>query len=248
MQPVLTERDYFVHYYEIDYKKRCLITSIMNYFEDIALLQSEELGVGIDYFNQNNIAWVLYKWDIKVDRYPHFGETIKVTTMPCYFRRFYAHRKFEIFNCKGDSIVEASSVWLFMDTRKKRLTKINQHLYEKYCIDESSMQPISMEEVGKLSRADNSREFSVRYSDIDTNKHVNNVKYVEWCLETIPIDIISKYQLKRLKVTYKKETEYGEKIKVATQISRQSDGVTCFHKILDGQQKDLCLLETVWER
>lgn len=49
MQPNLFEQEYRIHYYEIDYKKRALITSLMNYFDDVATCQSEKLGVGIDY-------------------------------------------------------------------------------------------------------------------------------------------------------------------------------------------------------
>ena len=57
------------------------------------------------------------------------------------------------------------------------------------------------------------KSFDVRYSDIDTNMHVNNVKYVSWALETVPKDIVLNYELKNVKVTYEKETTYGETIK-----------------------------------
>jgi len=45
--PVVTDRNYNIHYYEIDIHKRVLITSIMDYLGDMAMYQSESLGVGI---------------------------------------------------------------------------------------------------------------------------------------------------------------------------------------------------------
>lgn len=60
MSGIMTEREYIIHYYEVDIKKRCLITSLMNYLQDIALTQSADCGVGIDYLNENKLAWVLY--------------------------------------------------------------------------------------------------------------------------------------------------------------------------------------------
>lgn len=38
-------------------------------------------------------------------------------------------------------------------------------------------------------------EFIVRRSDIDTNAHVNNTKYIEWVLETIPEEVYRTYRM-----------------------------------------------------
>lgn len=245
MEPVKSERNYYIHYYEVDYKKRCLITSIMKYFEDLALIQSEKLGLGIDYLNKSCLAWVLYKWDIKVKRYPHFGETIKITTMPYSFKKFYAYRKFDIYDCSGNNIVSANSVWLLIDLNTKKLTQIIDNIYKVYQIDKGR-DILEIGSMKKLERIDRAIDFHVRYSDIDTNRHVNNVKYVDWSIETIPLDTVLNYELKRLKVTYKKETAYGENVKAVTQLSSSDNNVVCIHKILDSKGSDLCLLETTW--
>ena len=63
-----------------------------------------------------------------------------------------------------------------------------------------------MEKVEKMQTAEYSKVFNIRYSDIDSNKHVNNVKYVEWGLEVIPVEVITNYELKRVKVDFEKET------------------------------------------
>ena len=79
---VVTEREYEIHYYESNYRLECKMSSIINYFCDIGTKQSEELGVGIDYLTEKRLAWVFYKYDIKVSRYPKYGEKIKVVTIP----------------------------------------------------------------------------------------------------------------------------------------------------------------------
>ena len=48
--------------------------------------------------------------------------------------------------------------------------------------------------------------FNVRYSDIDTNGHVNNSKYVSWIIETVPLEIVLNYTLKNLKMDYKRNS------------------------------------------
>jgi medium-chain acyl-[acyl-carrier-protein] hydrolase len=246
MNSAVLERDYYIHYYEVDYKKRCLISSLLNYFEDAAIIQSESRGVGIDYLRENKIAWVLYKWDIKIERPPVHAETIKVRTYPYSFMKFYAYRKFEVIDSSGNVIVAANSMWLLINTENKKPVKIVENIYEAYGIDRDRMDALETVDAAPLSRVDSIREFEVRYSDIDTNRHVNNVKYVDWSIETVPMEVVLDHTLKRLKATYKKETTYGATIKAATEVVRNKCGVTCLHKITDSEGKELCLLETEW--
>ena len=49
---VRTEKEYEVHYYEVNYRLDCKMSSIINYFCDIGAIQSNDLGVGIDYLTE----------------------------------------------------------------------------------------------------------------------------------------------------------------------------------------------------
>ena len=86
------EEEYEVHYYEVNYRLDCKMSSIINYFCDIGAIQSNDLGVGIDYLTERRLAWVFYKYDIKVKRYPKFGEKIRVVTSASSFKKFYASK------------------------------------------------------------------------------------------------------------------------------------------------------------
>lgn len=248
MSPIVTEKDYYIHYYEVDYKKKCLITSLMNYFQDIAIFQSEKAGIGIDYLRDNNIAWVLHKWDIVIKRYPSYGDIIKVKTVPYSFNKFYAYRKFDVSDDMGRIMASASTEWLLINIVSKRPVRIGEAMYTAYNIHKDSQVSIDIEGIQAPASIDVEKEFYVRYSDIDTNKHVNNVKYVDWSIETIPLEIVLNKTLSRLKVEYKKETAYGETVKVRTQIIKEEEGcITCLHGIYNMEDKELCLVSTKWE-
>lgn len=244
--PVVTDRKYNVHYYEVDIHKRALITSIMNYLGDMAMYQSETLGVGIDYLKENKMAWVLYKWDITMQSYPRLNETIKVETFAHSFKKFYADRKYDIFDGKGNKIGHADSVWILINTARRRPIRVTKDMYEVYGMDDSANRLIDIENILSINEVDSEKSFQVRYSDIDTNMHVNNVKYVAWALETIPKDIISNCELKNIKVTYIKETKYGEIIKVSTQVIKEVDKTICRHRIINEEGTELTLLESIW--
>lgn len=248
MVPVVTERKYNIHHYEVDMRAKVLMTSIVNYLSDISIYQSEVLGIGIEYLKESNLGWVLYKWDIDIDSYANYNETITVRTSAYSFRKFYAYRIFEILNSDGEKIGYAKSVWLLINTNKRKPVKITDDLYKAYGIDYENNKPLEIQEIKPVYKIDTNRRFDVRYSDIDTNKHVNNAKYISWALETVPKDVVLDYSIKNIKVTYEKETTYGETIKVCTQVNKNVDNVICYHKIVDENEKELTILETVWKK
>lgn len=244
--PVVTDRNYNIHYYEIDIHKRVLITSIMDYLGDMAMYQSESLGVGIEYLKEHKMAWVLYKWDITMLSYPLLNANIKLATYAHSFNKFYAYRKYEIFDDKENKIGQADSVWILINTDSRRPMRITKDMFEVYGIGDNKNAPIDIENILSINTINSEKSFHVRYSDIDTNKHVNNVKYAAWALETIPKDIMLNCELNNIKVTYIKETTYGEIIKVSTEVIKEENKTICRHKIVNEEGTEITLLESTW--
>jgi medium-chain acyl-[acyl-carrier-protein] hydrolase len=243
---ITLSKDYSIHYYEIDYKKRLQMSSLIDFLGDIATTQSENLGIGIDYLQENNLAWMIYKWDIKMDRYPLLGEKIEIRTIPHSYKRFYANRRFEVYDEAGNQIAEAKSLWILVNTERKRPIRIPQAMGLAYGM-ENETEVDTLMEIESVEEVGNQCVFTVRYSDIDTNRHVNNTKYVGWAIESIPLEIILKHELREVKVVYEKETKYGDTIKVSTQIHNEENRVIAIHKIEDTEGKELTLLKTIWE-
>lgn len=248
MSKAKREKEYEVHYYEVDYKKRALVTSIIDYFNDIATIQSEELGIGINYMKENNMAWILYKWDITINKYPLYTDKIIVTTEPCAVKKFYAYRKFSIISQEGEVLANGNSLWLLVDTKKMRPLRVTQHLIDIYGVNGCEDEILEIGDIKRLSKKEHSIDFKVRYSDIDTNGHVNNEKYAAWMIESIPLDIVTNYTLVNIKITYKKETKYGDNIKVLTAYEDMGDTIIFSHKIKKEDGEEMTLGETTWKK
>lgn len=243
MDKIVTKKNYDVHIYEVDSHGKANIVSIMSYLEDLATYQTEKLGMSLKYFRDNKIAWVVYKWEIHMDKYPEYGDTIEVSTLPYSIRKFYAYRKYEIFN-KGERIGYANSLWFLINTEKRKPCRITDNIYKMYNLTEEDNEQIPFDRLRKLKQVDYKNSFKVRYSDIDTNKHVNNVKYVSWVLENVPIEIISEHEISDLKVMYQKETAYGETIDVRTNIEEKEDKYIFNHSIMNSEGETLTLVKT----
>lgn len=243
----ISSEEYHVKYYEVDCKRRLLVSSLINYFSDICMVQLGETGYSLDTMNELNRAWILYKWDINIKRYPMYGERVIVSTEAYSFRKFYACRKFKVVDKDGNEIVNAKSVWFFIDTNKRRPMKITEEMYKCYEIPDDKNDILEMSKIEKCTSYAYERDFNVRYSDIDTNNHVNNAKYLSWMLETVPLEVVSEYRLENVRIDYEKETYYGEMIKAETEVEKLDNGnISCVHRIIGEGGRELTLGSSIW--
>ncbi len=246
MQPQYFEKSYLVHYYETAVHQTLRITNLMNYFEEVALLQSHDKQVGLDYYQKHHVIWMLHKWSINLNRSPVFGQQILIRTLPVSVAGFMGFRKFWVLDENGQTLVEADSAWLFVNTSTKRPIRISddmKHAYGHYNQPESKLE---MPEVPGFAQPHFSKEFNVRYADIDINEHVNNVRYVDWALEAIPVEILRSHRLSNIRIIFRKETVYGQKVNSQVQVLFAADSVKCIHRIVDEQGRDVCGLYTAW--
>ena len=56
-----------VRYSETDEQGRLSVTGILNYLQDCSTLQSEDIGLGIEYLKKTRHAWWLSSWQIIID-------------------------------------------------------------------------------------------------------------------------------------------------------------------------------------
>ena len=239
-------KEYEIHYYEADSKLKCKLSSILDFICDVGTQQSEVLGGGIDYCTKNNCAWVFYKYDISIYRYPMFKEKISITTIPIGFKKFYGLRQYIIKDEEENVIGEAKALFFLINTKKRRPMRIQEEQYIIYGVERDYQGNIDLEKLEKIYDKDYEKEFNIRYSDIDSNNHVNNVKYIEWALETVPLEIVDNYHLANIKVVFEKECVYGEKVSVTCKIEEEDEMVKSYHKISKSDCTELTLLKIEW--
>jgi medium-chain acyl-[acyl-carrier-protein] hydrolase len=242
-------KKYEIHYYEVNSRLRCKLSSIINFICDIGTQQSEELGGGIEYCTENNCAWVFYKYDIKMHRYPMFGDIISITTYPIGFKKFYGLRKYEIRDQENNLIGEALALFFLINIEKRRPIRIQAEQYDIYGVDGDVDYDISMDKIERGDEEQYNKQFGIRYGDIDSNNHVNNVKYVEWAIEAVPIEVVENYNIKRIKVNFEKETTYGDTVSTSATIKNVgNNNLKSYHIIRNGSGSELTILEVDWEK
>ena len=178
-----------------------------------------------------------------------FGETISITTKPVGFKKFYGLRRYIIKDSENNVIGEALALFFLINIQKRRPTRIQKEQYDFYGVDGDIDYDVSMEKLERVEHEDYSVNFNIRYSDIDSNNHVNNVKYIEWAIEAVPIEVVRDYTIKRIKVTFEKESKYGETITSSAAIEKIDENtIRSYHTIKKSDGTELTLLEAEWEK
>lgn len=243
------QKEYDINYYQVDPKLNCSIESIVNMLADIGTAQSEELGVGIDYCIENNRTWVFYQYDIKINSYPKCYDRLRIETDPAGFKKFYASRNYKIYNTKTDEVlVDGEAIFFLIDLSKRKAIRIPEEEYRTYGINDENNNDVVVNRLEKLKEVHYSKEFKVRYSDIDSNRHVNNTKYIEWAIEALPIDFVVSHNLNRLRVTFDKECTYGDEITTSVELREDEKGkMITYHSILNKEGKSLSTIIGYWD-
>ncbi len=233
------EKSFELRYAETGIGGGLHIASMMRCFEEMALLQSEAGNVGLDYYHKHHVAWVLRSFDIRIDRMPVYPGMFHLRTLPISVYRFMGYRRFWVYLPDGSIGVEADSAWVFIDTRTKRPLRVSDDMKQAYGHAGAPEQRLDMDDIPILEREDIRQSFGVRRSDIDVNRHVNNVSYVNWTLETLPEDIHSGHSLKRLRIDFLQEMHYGETADVCIQLDKIENQLRCLVTI-KGDEKERC--------
>ena len=187
-----------VRYSEVDSDARLTLDGIINYMQDCTNFQSEDLGVGLDFHKERQIAWIV------IDEYPRMGENIIIGTQSFGYEKMFGHRNFLITKEDGSRVAIANSLWVLMDLKKNRPMIVTPEIGDVYGPLEMDYAPrkIKVPEGGVKGR-----KFVVQESQLDTNHHVNNGQYVRMAMNQIELKSV-----KELRVEYKKQALLGDVI------------------------------------
>ncbi|XP_065848848.1 palmitoyl-acyl carrier protein thioesterase, chloroplastic isoform X2 [Euphorbia lathyris] len=189
-------QNFSIRSYEIGADRTASIETLMNHLQETALNHVKGAGLLGDGFgstpemSKKNLIWVVTRMQVLVDRYPTWGDVVEVDTWVSASGKNGMRRDWRVRDGKtGETITRASSVWVMMNKVTRRLSKIPEEVraeIEPYFVN---FDPVVDEDGRKLPKLDDNtadyvrKGLAPRWSDLDINQHVNNVKYIGWILE-----------------------------------------------------------------
>lgn len=236
-----------VRAYEVDPSGHASIQTLCNYLQEAAGNHAQTFGASVEQLTGQNLTWVLSRLHVQVSQYPAWRETIRVETWPSGVDGLHATREFMVYSSASNLIAKASSAWLMVDFARRRPVRMPGFITSLTVPDRPRPFDDPFPKLESPTRPDFSARFDVRYSDLDLNEHVNNVRYVEWAVETLPLDFIRTHHLESLEITFRAETTLGDTVTAEAQQTVPAPTPTYLHRITrPSDDKDLTQLKTTW--
>ena len=205
-------------------------------------MQSIELGVSDKAILEDyNLVWIIVEYDIEVVRLPRFAEEITIETEALSYNRLFCYRRFTIYDETGQELIHMLATFVLMDRDSRKVHAVEPEIVAPYQSDfdkklirgpkyESLEEPIS-------------KDYHVRFYDLDMNGHVNNSKYLDWIFEVMGADFLTHYIPKKINLKYVKEVRPGgvitsavERTGLESKHEITSDGVTNAQAIITWQE------------
>lgn len=206
---------------------------------------ARDLGASIEKLRAQNLAWVLLRKSFTVIDRPKVNQRVSIVTYPSHFDRFLAYRSYKMYDMDGALLAYASSTWTLLNFLDRKMARIPDFLQAlKVHPDEPILENPSSR-LSKIQGVNHTEQVKVRSYDVDWNGHVNNLCYVRYVLENVPVSYRSK-SLKRIDFHIKAEAFLDNIIKVETGPVGEADHLG--HQLnLDDDEKLIAIAETWWQ-
>jgi len=209
-------------------------TDLSNILQLTAAAHSEIGGISFSDMQEFNQAWVLSRMRVEITELPKWKDIVTVKTWINTLENSRSVRALELY-VNGKKTVGCETFWAVFNTKIRRpepLALPFEH-FELYPEHLATQKPFS-----KIN-LNNDKEFvfekTVFLSDLDIVNHVNNVKYLEWCLDFVDVELILKQKIESFEMNFLKELSLKDKVVLhenlndnSTVFSITKDDKTCF--------------------
>jgi acyl-ACP thioesterase len=209
-------------------------TDLCNLLQLTAASHSELGGISFTDMQEFNQAWVLSRMRVEITELPKWRDLITVKTWINSLENSRSVRALEIY-VNEKKIVGSETFWAVFNTQTRRpeaLALPYRH-FDLFPNNKATQVGFSKIELNPIKET--VFEKTVYLSDLDIVNHVNNVKYLEWCLDLIAEKTILEQKIVSFEMNFLKELSLKDKViihenfgKNRTVFSITKEDKTCF--------------------
>ena len=205
-----------VKYSEVDVNYKMRLDYAMEHLQDITGLHSTEMQTDSRTIKEkSNAFWVLLRLKLRVHRSPILEQTVRIETFPTFAKGFRFGRDY-VISADGESLISGTSEWctLDCDTHAPRRAESVQYPHSMPHREDRSDAGEMMRIREALTDDDYHHAYRSSFTDIDANKHTNNIAYLRMTLNCFSPDELGATPIRDLQITFLSQTFYGDEIKM----------------------------------
>ncbi|WPR70892.1 thioesterase [Flavobacterium sp. NG2] len=212
--------------YEINFTQ-CLPSGCLKYTELCNLLQltaathADLGGISFSDMQEFNQAWVLSRMRVEITALPQWRDVVTVKTWINTLENSRSIRALEMY-VNGNKIAGCETFWAVFNTEKRRpeLLNLPHDHFELFPDRKATAEAFSKIDINP--EKEEVFEKTVILSDLDIVNHVNNVKYLEWCMDLVDEKIILNQEIKSFEMNFMRELSLRDKVVIHENVSDES--------------------------
>jgi len=236
---------FHVESYVCDFTEKATLSVICNFILEAASTHAQQRGFGYEQILEGNVAWVLSRLSVEMYEYPGHNRDLTVETWIESVNHFFTERCFRFIDEKGTTVGYARTIWAAIDITTRRpidlLTWRSDMLdyveAEKECAVERMHKILPVENIEPCMG------YSVRYSNIDINKHMSSIKYIEHIIDVFDLDMFKEKFIHKFDIVYLAEGRFGDKLKLYRQSISENEYIIDTKK----DNNSICRSRIVWK-
>ncbi len=205
--------DILIRTYQADMTNHLTPAALLQLMQEMAGTHAELLNIGRSALIPQDLAWILTRVEVHMDRWPTAGQTLTIETFPMPNRRWFFPRYFIFRDVNGMQIGYAGSLWALLNIKERRMSKPDPILH--LMPDNSDLTaPMGLPAtVSEVAIPPVTATLLPQYSDLDVNGHVNNTRYIDWCCNALGIDTLRECYLSSFALNFNQEILPGQAIR-----------------------------------
>ena len=188
--PYIYETD--ITYPDVGIDRRLDHRGLLRILQEAAAIASDERGYGAKDVPRTGVCWLLSGWLAELRTRPFWRTHLRTETWPRSLDGFFSERDFLVW--QGEELIaRGSSKWILVNAVTGKLTRVTDAVRSAYDVEERSVFGTPLRTNGKTPPG-TPPAFSTLAGrrDMDVNRHVNNIHYLDYALEALPQEVFDR--------------------------------------------------------
>ena len=184
---------------------------MLELLENAACMHSDTAGLGIKDIPFTHLSWVQLNWKVKIFRRLSYGEEVTIRTWARSATKVSTLRDFEVIDSENKTVCIATTKWTLISMNTLSITKITDDIISRYEPEEEKVLPdFSFKRLNEPTSFSNKYIYTTQRRDIDVNKHMHNLNYLDLAYEALPENVYANNSFNNIEIMYKSSIRFGD--------------------------------------
>lgn len=210
------EKKFFLTAGESDARGEMPMTLVAERVIEVATNHANILGIGYANLSPEGVGWVLSRLSVSMDRIPKINESYTIKTWIENWTRMFSERCFLFEDSQGHIIGYARTVWAIIDIKTRRVADLSKFGSDSLMNVDMSCPLPRIRNLAPVCPTE-TMNYTFQYTDLDFNRHVNTVRYIEHILNLWSPEHYDAYRLKDFEISFRHECLAGQTVKLCAE-------------------------------